>query len=79
MITSHGAFVVEVWGKPVGVVIADGRAFRFKALTRPFFAMDDKKFPRTQHQQLRPREGEASSVCRRLARTAMRRLIELVC
>jgi hypothetical protein len=44
MITSEEPFVVEVWGKPVGVVIEDGVAFRFKALTHPFFALNDKEF-----------------------------------
>jgi hypothetical protein len=33
-------FVVEVWGKPAGVVVKEGNAFRFYAMARPFFELD---------------------------------------
>lgn len=44
MITLEEPFVVEVWGRPVGVLIEDGVAFRFKALAHPFFLLNDKEF-----------------------------------
>ena len=28
-------FVVEIWGKPAGVVLKEGNAFRFHAFARP--------------------------------------------
>lgn len=37
-------FVVEIWGKPAGVVVKDGNAFRFHAYARPFFEIDGVRF-----------------------------------
>ncbi len=37
-------FVVEIWGKPAGVVLKEGNAFRFHAFTRPFFELDGHQF-----------------------------------
>ena len=44
MITFDQPFVVEVWGRPVGVVIEQGDTFRFKAIAHPFSALNDKEF-----------------------------------
>lgn len=49
MITLDEPFVVEVWGKPVGVVIEDGATFRFKAIAHPFYALNDKEFAAPGH------------------------------
>ena len=57
-------FIVEVWGKPAGVVVRDGNAYRFRALARPFFAIDGAQFTTPGHARLaaarlesdRPRE-----------------------
>ena len=37
-------FMVEVWGAPVGIVLAEERDFRFHALAQPFFALDGTRF-----------------------------------
>lgn len=37
-------FVVEIWGKPAGVVLKEGNAFRFHAFTRPFFQLEGHQF-----------------------------------
>jgi len=37
-------FVVEIWGKPAGVVLKEGNAFRFHAFTRPFFELEGHQF-----------------------------------
>lgn len=42
--TMSEPFVVEVWGEPVGVVLAEERAFRFHALAQPFFALHGTRF-----------------------------------
>ena len=45
-------YIVEVWGKPVGVVTKDGNAFRFHAVARPFFALDGAHFTQPGHARL---------------------------
>ena len=45
-------YIVEVWGKPAGVVVRDGNAYRFQALTRPFFAIDGAQFTTPGHARL---------------------------
>ena len=45
-------FVVEVWGKPAGIVVKEGNAFRFHALSRPFFALDGAQFTTRGHARL---------------------------
>ena len=37
-------FVVEVWGKPAGFVLKEGKAFRFHALGQPFEKLDGTEF-----------------------------------
>lgn len=37
-------FVVEIWGRPAGIVLKEGNAFRFHAYARPFFEMDGAQF-----------------------------------
>ena len=45
-------FIVEVWGKPVGVVTKDGNAFRFHAVVQPYFALDGAQFTKPGHARL---------------------------
>ena len=45
-------FVVEVWGKPAGIVVKEGNAFRFYALTHPFFELDGAQFTTRGHARL---------------------------
>ena len=45
-------YIVEVWGKPAGVVVRDGNAYRFHALARPFFAIDGAQFTTRGHARL---------------------------
>jgi hypothetical protein len=45
-------FIVEVWGKPAGVVIKEGNAFRFHAIARPFFELDGAQFTTRGHARL---------------------------
>jgi len=37
-------FVVEIWGKPAGIVLKEGNGFRFHAFARPFFELDGHQF-----------------------------------
>jgi len=45
-------YIVEVWGKPVGVVTKDGNAFRFHAVAPPYFALDGVQFTKLGHARL---------------------------
>ena len=45
-------FVVEVWGKPAGVVLREGNAFRFHAIASPFFVLDGAQFTTRGHARL---------------------------
>ena len=45
-------FVVEVWGKPAGIVVKEGNAFRFYALAHPFFELDGAQFTTRGHARL---------------------------
>ena len=45
-------FVVEVWGKPAGIVVKEGNAFRFYAITHPFFELDGAQFTTRGHARL---------------------------
>ena len=45
-------YIVEVWGKPVGVVTKEGNAFRFHAVAKPFFALDGAQFTKPGHARL---------------------------
>ena len=45
-------FVVEVWGKPAGVVLREGNAFRFHAVASPFFVLDGAQFTTLGHARL---------------------------
>jgi len=45
-------FVVEVWGKPAGFVLKEGKAFRFHALGRPFEKLDGTEFNTLGHARL---------------------------
>lgn len=45
-------FVVEVWGEPAGVVLQEGNALRFRAITRRFFELDGVQFTTPGHARL---------------------------
>ena len=45
-------YIVEVWGKPVGVVVREGNAYRFHALAQPYFAIDGAQFTTPGHARL---------------------------
>ena len=45
-------FIVEIWGEPAGIVLREGNAFRFRALARPFFALDGTQFSTPGHARL---------------------------
>jgi hypothetical protein len=45
-------FVVEVWGKPAGIVVKEGNAFRFYAMARPFFELHGAQFTTPGHARL---------------------------
>jgi hypothetical protein len=45
-------FVVEVWGKPAGVVLKEGNAFRFHAIAPPFYVLDGAQFTTRGHARL---------------------------
>lgn len=45
-------YIVEVWGKPAGVVVKEGNAFRFSALAPPFFALHGAQFTTPGHARL---------------------------
>jgi len=45
-------FVVEVWGKPAGIVVKEGDAFRFHAVAHPFFVLDGARFTTLGHARL---------------------------
>ena len=44
--------VVEVWGKPAGVVLKEGNTFRFHAFIRPFTELDGTEFNTLGHARL---------------------------
>ena len=44
--------VVEIWGKPAGVVLKHGSTFRFHALARPFSELDGAEFNTLGHARL---------------------------
>lgn len=46
------SIVVEIWGEPAGVVFKEGNAFRFRAIARPFFALDGTQFTTPGHARL---------------------------
>ena len=45
-------YIVEVWGKPAGVVVKEGNAFRFHAVAQPFFALEGAQFTTPGHARL---------------------------
>ena len=44
--------VVEVWGKPAGIVLREGNAFRFHAFARPFSELEGAAFSTLGHARL---------------------------
>ena len=45
-------FIVEIWGEPAGIVLKEGNAFRFHAMTRRFFELDGAQFTTPGHARL---------------------------
>jgi hypothetical protein len=45
-------YIVEVWGRPVGVVVKQGDALRFHAVSQAFFALDGARFTTRGHARL---------------------------
>ena len=58
-------FVVEVWGKPAGIVVKEGNAFRFHAMARPFFELDGAQFTTRGHARLAAAQLDLRSPRRR--------------
>ncbi len=46
------AFLVEIWGQPAGYLEPEGEAFRFHALSRPFFTLEGAQFATPGHARL---------------------------
>jgi hypothetical protein len=44
--------VVEIWGKPAGVVLKEGTTFRFHAFARPFSELEGAEFNTLGHARL---------------------------
>jgi hypothetical protein len=55
------SFLVEVWGEPAGLVLQEGNAFRFHALSRPFFELEGAQFSTPGHARLAAAELQRSS------------------
>jgi hypothetical protein len=45
-------FVVEIWGEPAGIVLREGKAFRFHAIARAFSTLDGRQFTTPGHARL---------------------------
>lgn len=45
-------YIVEIWGKPAGVVVKEGNAFRFHAFAQPYFALEGAQFTKPGHARL---------------------------
>lgn len=45
-------FIVEIWGEPIGIVLPESNAFRFRATARPFFELDGRQFHTRGHARL---------------------------
>ena len=58
-------FIVEIWGKPVGIVLREGETFRFHATSSPFFRLHGATFSKPGHARLAAarldREDEAGT------------------
>ena len=65
--------VVEVWGKPAGIILREGNTFRFHAFARPFSELEGVEFNTLGHARLaaaklqppglRPMPASTSSTC----------------
>ncbi len=66
-------FVVEVWGKLAGVVLQEGKAFRFHAIAPPFLALDGAEFAKPGHARLaaaQPDHSHGRDVVRSLGKAS---------
>ena len=55
------SFLIEIWGEPAGYLLEEGSAFRFHALTRPFFTLDGAQFTKPGHARLAVNDRLAAS------------------
>ncbi len=44
--------VVEVWGKPAGIILREGNTFRFHAFAQPFSELEGTEFNTLGHARL---------------------------
>ncbi|HEY2872352.1 MAG TPA: hypothetical protein VGJ56_10560 [Reyranella sp.] len=44
--------VVEIWGKPAGIILREGNTFRFHAFARPFSELEGTEFNTLGHARL---------------------------
>ena len=44
--------LIEIWGEPAGYLEQVGEAFRFHALSRPFFTLEGVQFSKPGHARL---------------------------
>ena len=44
--------VVEIWGKPAGIVLREGSTFRFHAFAQPFSELEGTQFNTLGHARL---------------------------
>jgi hypothetical protein len=44
--------VVEVWGKPAGIILREGNTFRFHAFAQPFSELEGTEFSTLGHARL---------------------------
>ena len=44
--------VVEVWGKPAGIILREGNTFRFHAFAQPFTELEAAEFNTLGHARL---------------------------
>jgi hypothetical protein len=56
--------VVEVWGKPAGVVLKEGDTFRFHAFARPFTELVGAEFNTRGHDRLAAAKLQPPADCR---------------
>ena len=58
------SLIVEVWGKPAGIVLKEGNIFRFHAFARPFSELDGTEFNTLGHARLAAARLQPMADCR---------------
>jgi len=56
--------VVEIWGKPAGVILREGNAFRFHAFAQPFSELEGTEFSTLGHARLAAAKLQPMADCR---------------